>query len=372
MPLAIGHIAWINLFFHDSNLPELLTVAYFSNSLLAKWLKSHPQIEVVSRDRSRIYADAVNTALPHSAQVADRWHLMKNLGDLVEDYFVRHHQLLREVAAGIRAEQQAAQSEIALTSDAGEKLKVVPARRRHLFDEIKRLQGEGKSLHGIARELKIARNTVRRYARCDSLPNCHAGAGRPSLVVAFADYLEQRWRMGEHNAFRLWQEIRGRGFTGEVDAVRRFVQEWRKTPVGKINYSFSSSGMSPRQTTKLLLSPGRIKNENARNYLIKLEESSPAARKIGQLGRSFQRMVREKRADLFDGWLAEVRQSGVQDLINWANGLLADESAVRNALSSPWSNGQTEGQVNRLKTIKRQMYGRANFDLLRARVLHQA
>ncbi len=121
----------------------------------------------------------------------------------------------------------------------------------------------------------------------------------------------------------------------------------------------------------MLLNPARIKNENARSYLRKLGEISPATQRLGQLGRSFQRIVREKRADLFDGWLAEVRQSGIQDLINWANGLLTDESAVRNALSSNWSNGQTEGQINRLKTIKRQMYGRADFDLLRARVLHQ-
>lgn len=237
-----------------------------SAATLSKWLMLHPEIEVISRDRSRIYADAVNTALPHVAQVADRWHLLKNLGDLVEDYFVRHHGLLREAAARIRAEQRQSQPEIVLTLGAAEKLKAVPARRRHLFDEIKKLQEEGKSLHGIARELKIARNTVRRYARCDSLPNYHAGAGRPSLVVAFADYLEQRWRLGEHNAFRLWQEIKERGFTGEVHAVRRFVQEWRKTSVGKINYSFTARGMSPRQTTKMLLNPARIKNENARSY----------------------------------------------------------------------------------------------------------
>ncbi len=83
-------------------------------------------------------------------------------------------------------------------------------------------------------------------------------------------------------------------------------------------------------------------------------------------------MVKERRADLFDDWLLSVEASGIEDLQQWADGLLADEAAVRNALSSEWSNGQVEGQVNRLKTIKRQMYGRAKFDLLRARVLHRA
>jgi transposase len=74
-------------------------------------------------------------------------------------------------------------------------------------------------------------------------------------------------------------------------------------------------------------------------------------------------MVKERRLDLFDDWLERVAASGVEELQHWADGLLADEGAVRNALSSEWSNGQTEGQVNRLKTIKRAMYGRAKFDL---------
>jgi transposase len=99
---------------------------------------------------------------------------------------------------------------------------------------------------------------------------------------------------------------------------------------------------------------------------------SPQVRELQRLGVDFQQMVKKKRADLFDAWLKRVAASGVEDLRRWADGLLADEGAVRNALSSPWSNGQVEGQVNRLKTIKRQMYGRAKFDLLRARVLHRA
>lgn len=102
-----------------------------------------------------------------------------------------------------------------------------------------------------------------------------------------------------------------------------------------------------------------------------LEISSSAA-KLKQLGIEFQEIVKERRADSFDNWLREVKESEIKELLAWANGLLADELAVRNAFSMKWSNGQTEGQVNRLKTIKRQMYGRAKFDLLRARVLYQS
>lgn len=232
------------------------------------------------------------------------------------------------------------------------------------------MQGNGKTLRGIARELKASRNTVRRYARCDVVPQLLSKAGWRSQVGQFADYLEKRWCEAEHTAVLLWQEIREQGFTGAVDAVQRFVQEWRKTPAGKINYSVSSRGMPARRATKLLLNQtAGSRKEN--NYIRKLCEISPKVEMIRQIGNKFQQIVKEKRGDLFDNWLVAVRQSGVQDLINWANDLLADEAAVRNALSSPWSNGQVEGQVNRLKTIKRQMYGRANSDLLRARVIYQ-
>lgn len=177
--------------------------------------------------------------------------------------------------------------------------------------------------------------------------------------------------MGEHIALRLWQEIREQGFTGQVDSVQRFVQQWRKTAVGKINYPVSSRGISPRQAAKLLLNQAPGSREQ-KDYIRKLCEISPKVEMIRQIGNKFQQIVKEKRGDLFDDWLAEVKQSDIEDFENWANGLLADETAVRNAFSSEWSNGQVEGQVNRLKTIKRQMYGRANFDLLRARVLYRA
>lgn len=341
-----------------------------SGATLAEWLKSHPEIEIVRRDRSTVYADAARTGAPQAEQVADRWHLLKNLSDMIERFFVQNHRLLTETAAQIRAEHRVAQPEIALTDDSLGKLRPVPRRRQHLFDEIKRLQASGKTLRGIARELKIARNTVRRYARCDTVPHHHAGAGRPSLVIPFADYLEKRWREGEHIAFRLWQEMREQGFTGQVDSVQRFVQEWRKTPVGKINYPISSRGMSPRQAAKLLLNQA-VGSRKEKHYIRKLCAISPKVEMIRQIGNQFQQVVKEKRGDLFDDWLAEVKQSNIEDFENWASSLLADEAAVRNAFLSEWSNGQVEGQVNRLKTIKRQMYGRASFDLLRARVLHR-
>jgi len=331
----------------------------------------------VSRDRSFTYAEAARTGAPQAAQVADRWHLPKNLGELIERYFVSHHHFLTGAAAGLRAEHLRKQSEVELPTGAKAKglvasEKPVPTRRQKLFDEIKASQARGQSIRRIARELRIARNTVRRYLPCETVPSQAAGAGRPSSVMPFTGYLQRRWRAGEHTAFRLWQEIKAQGFSGEVDAVQRFVRAWRKTPAGKVPCPVTSRGLSPRQAAKLLLQSDAASQEWKRNYLSKLYEVGPQVGALQQLGLDFQRMVKERRADLFDDWLHGVERSGIEELQHWADGLLADEAAVRNALSSQWSNGQVEGQVNRLKTIKRQMYGRAKFDLLRARVLHRA
>jgi len=347
-----------------------------SAETLKVWLARHPEIEIVSRDRSKVYAEAIKTGAPQAAQVADRWHLLKNLSDLVERFFIQNHRLLTETAAQIRCERLAKESEIKLPSlkeanqiDADSK--PPPVRRQKLFDLIKELQAKGKPIRAIARDLKIARNTVKRYIYCETAPHHRSGAGKPSAVLPFAKYLEKRWRMGEQNGFRLWQEIKEQGFPGEVDSVQRFIRPWRNAPIGKTPFPIPSHGLAPRKVAKLLLNIDSAVIEAEREYVSKLIELFPTAATISHLGVSFQEIVKERRIDLFDDWLAEVKASKIKEFQHWAAGLLSDETAVRNALFSHWSNGQVEGQVNRLKTIKRQMYGRANFDLLRARVLYQ-
>jgi transposase len=345
-----------------------------TSETLTKWLKAHPEVEIVSRDRAAAYAEAAREGAPNAVQVADRWHLLKNLGDLVERFFFQNHRLLTETAATLHASQLAAESGVDLpipesSTSSGEK--PVPARRQQLFDSIKELQAKGKPIRAIARELKASRNTVRKYVRCETVPRYRPGKGRKSNVSRFAAYLEERWRMGEQNAAWLFREIKAQGFAGEVSAVRRFVHGWRKTGVGKSICSVSAKCLAPRKTARLLLDPESAKTDDERAFLMKICEISPEAKRLQALGIGFWEMVKEKRVELFDGWLERVKSSGIKELQSWANGLLSDEQAVRNALSLEWSNGQVEGQVNRLKTIKRQMYGRANFDLLRARVLHQ-
>lgn len=148
------------------------------------------------------------------------------------------------------------------------------------------MQAQGKSLRRIARELRVARNTVRRYVHCDSAPPQGKGAVRRSAVLAFAGYLEQRWRDGKHNGFRLWQGLRAQGFAGGVDAVQRFVRAWRETPVGQ-PCPIPRHGLAPRRAARLLLDP-EAADDWERQYLAGLCASSSQVGTMQQLGRDFQ------------------------------------------------------------------------------------
>jgi transposase len=345
------------------------------SATLKKWLAKHPEIKIVSRDRSFVYAEAARTGAPQAEQIADRWHLLKNLSEMVEKILLGNQSMLktawRETRERFRKTRHSTMPKTNLIAST-EKLphSTAETNRRELFVSIKELFENGVGIRRIGRELGINRNTVRKYLRSPEFPQRQLRGRRRSRVQRFDSYLEKRWSEGERNALRLWREISEQGFSGEVTAVRRYVQIWRQADEQQIiDCPIPQKGYSPRQTTKLLL--GEPMKDIEREYIEKLIELNPKINRLKTLGTRFRKIVRDKRSELFDDWLNDVEAGEIIELKNWANGLLADERAVRAALSSEWSNGQTEGQVNRLKTIKRQMYGRANFDLLRARVLHQ-
>lgn len=237
-----------------------------------------------------------------------------------------------------------------------------------LYRQVKELFSQGSGIRKIGRELGITRNTVKKYLRATEFPVRQTGQGSKTALRKYAAYLQQRWQDGEQNVQVLFEEIKGQGFLGSVSAVRRFVQKWRSS-LEKVDFLTSRKCYSPRRTAKMLL----IESEQKTNkeYLEKLCQLNPKISELQKLGVEFRKIIREQRIELFDDWLEKVEKSDLPELKNWTNNLLTDEKAVRSAISSKWSNGQTEGQVNRLKTIKRQMYGRANFDLLKAKVLYQ-
>jgi len=207
------------------------------------------------------------------------------------------------------------------------------------------------------------------------------------MLAPYDPYLRTRWSAGCHNAYQLWREIRGQGFPGQPATVRRYLARWRPQPArpgpparkgGTDDAPLTPPTRqptpvpSPRQARWLLLRAVDTLTPEERTYRTTLLDAEPTIREAQELAADFEALVRTRDAPGLMAWLDRADASGLPEVRSFAAGIRRDRSAVEAALSSIWSNGQTEGQINRLKALKRQMYGRAKLDLLRKRFLHAA
>lgn len=360
-----------------------------SADALCDWLKEHPEVEIISRDRADDYIRGATDGAPQAIQVADRWHLLRNLRDALKGAADRHHAAVqsaaREAAAPPQdsppapaiAEAEPTASPVAdLPAQEDEPQHARRSRRIATYEQVVKLHQEGLSRRAIAARLGLDRNTVRRYLDAGSFPE-RAGRRYGRRTDRFADYLKQRWSEGCHNAAQLFKELKERGYSGSYYTVRRQLACWRKAGSQATAANTSGAGRpstidrpSARRVSWLLLKEVADLEPEERDFLERLRERCPELCSAGALGQEFATMVRERREAEYEGWLDKVRGADSKELLSFAESLQKDEGAVRAALRLEWSNGQVEGQVNRLKTIKRQMYGRAKFDLLRQRVLN--
>jgi transposase len=248
-------------------------------------------------------------------------------------------------------------------------------RRERLYDEVLTLHREGISQRVIADRLGVHRSTVRRFVESGCFPE---RASRRSLrrTDCFIDYLKDRWAAGCRNAMRLYEELQARGYSGSYYSVRRQLAQWRSAlapgddgqPLGPVPAVMKRP--SARRVSWLLLMDEADLEPQEQQFREQLQERCLELRSAADQARAFRVLVREHREAGWDAWLSEACcPASVKEIRGFAEGLKKDEAAVRAALRLEWSNGQVEGQVNRLKLIKRQMFGRAKFDLLRQRVL---
>ncbi len=236
---------------------------------------------------------------------------------------------------------------------------------RTQYDVVLRLHRGGVPIRAIARRLEVGRNTVRRCLR-GAAPEPYRP--RRSMLEPYRDVLERRWAEGCRNGAQLWRELRDAGFRGGL----RVVTEWATRQRLAARPGRSASGFSAppfRRVARMLAADPTTLDGAERRYLDQLLATSPALALARDLALRFAAIVRERHESELDRWLAEAAGSEMQ---SFATGLRQDEAAVRAALALPWSNGETEGQITRLKLVKWQMDGRAKPDLLRARVLRPA
>jgi transposase len=354
---------------------------------LAAWLQAHPGAQIISRDRGGAYAEGARQGAPEAVQVADRFHLLQNLGMALDRLLTREHVAVARAVETLRARQtgveprQGQPAPTTATSTRVERAQVASRSRRVArYERVVRLQQEGHAIHEIARATGLSRNTVRRYLRAGTFPEAASRRRRPHRCDPFAAYLRERWNGGEHNSGTLLAEIRARGYLGSASTLRLYLAAWRTGPpqLGRRRLG-EDPGPAPaprrawtsRQTRWVLLRPLEELDAEERAYREEVCQQSASLARAQGLATDFGRLVRERAAMALDAWLDAAEQSGIPELGSFVFGIRRDYAAVAAALTLPWSQGQTEGQVNRLKLLKRQMDGRANFDLLRQRVLRR-
>lgn len=354
---------------------------------LEAWLLSHPGVEVISRDRAGNYAQGARKGAPTATQVADRFHLFLNLQEALKRLFERKHELLEQLAAQPAEEECLAPSPAPAVSHetAPPPPRLTPtemhrqarrARRKSRYDEVMQLHEQGVSQVTIASQVGLDRDTVRRYIRSESFPEI-VRRGRRSHLDPYKGYLQERWAAGQRNIQRLLSELRAQGYRYGETIVYDYLRGLREQAEGRQASQRSKQGsghatLSARAAAWLFLcNPQKLRLPQVVK-LDQLRRADEALELTYQLAQDFRMMVSRRQANVLGRWLDEASTSGIVELRSLATGIYRDFDAVRAALTMEYSNGQTEGKVNKLKYIKRQMYGRAEFDLLRQRVLHCA
>ncbi len=351
------------------------------------WLAAHPQVEVVSRDRGANYVDGATQGAPQAVQVADRWHLYKNLGEAVEAFLVRARVHIpdevpsQDVGSGydtVDIVLPLLRPAISTTPHGLEQSQARLDRKWKLHQRVHILRSQGLSLHQVAKEIGVARNTVRKYARQPVpavAPVPTPRPRRPSVLDPYEEYLLRRWNEGCRNATLLYREIREQGYPGGKTVVKDYIKYLRMYPSQSTlphPRQQRAASASPRELRWLLARQREDLDEEQQARLQRLLTISTDVQRVHALLQNFHVMLRQKQHEMLDCWLEQAHKSGIAEMRRFALGVRRDYDAVKAAILLPWSQGQTEGQVNKLKTVKRMMYGRAGFALLRQRLLQSS
>lgn len=323
---------------------------------------------------------------PDAVQVADRWHLLHNLHEALERALDRQHLLLSEAAKKVAAGEASTAVESAPSMSPKPPVRPAYLRRRQeqsrarrlqRYEQVKQLQADGLSLRQIAARLKLDRGTVRRLTRAEAFPERAAPSRRATGLDRFIEQLRSRWEAGCHNSAKLYRELNDLGYKGSYPTVQRKVLAWRTTkePGQQTGPPMSRRQQiwrpSPRTVAWLLLDSQLARSSEQHAFLAALHRLWPDLGESVALIQQFSRLLQEHDADSLEAWVQLAGEETIlPEVRKFARVLRRDWAAVLEAVRGPWSSGQVEGQINRLKLIKRQMYGRANFDLLRQRVLY--
>jgi transposase len=346
---------------------DLLPVA--TADALATWPRAHPGINIVSRDRGGAYAEGARQGAPQAIQVADRFHLLKNRADAVERVLRRHAELVSRVpipetsrvpAALLRPDRRVSRERT----------------RRAMGERFAAIQGtlaRGLSISATARALGLHRHTVQKYRALAYAPERRHTWRRPSNLAPYQAYLQERWQRSRCTAMGLWREIRALGYPGSYQNVARFVAVLREQARSGETAGTMTDKLTPRRAVGLALRRPEQRMPREAKVVEQTKALHAELNRALTLLERFAHLLRnrtdEQPIERLTQWERDATATAIPELSAFVAKLVQDQNAVEAALVQPYSQGQTEGQITRLKLLKRAMYGRANFDLLRQRFL---
>jgi transposase len=395
-----------------------------SSQTSADWMRDHPEIAYVSRDRGKDYAQGASEGAPQAIQISDRFHLMKNFVEAIEKEVARCYKHLRQTQVlppppdlpapdewRQAPEADAERKRLARQADKQERYTqvkdllsrglspkeiaqqlVMPVRtvyrwqeredcpahqsqrtprvdKQERYAQIRELRLRGLSQKEIAQRLAIGVRTVQRWQGLETSQALQPRRKRRSIFDPYAAYVLSRWQQGERSVSLLWQEIQQQGFAGSLQTMYRFVRVLRQEAM-----PLPAPGVADRVSVQkaiwLLARPYENLKADERRDLQEVCQANQELAALHPLAQSFGQIVRKREGHRLQGWMKQVEASSFRDVKRFVQGLQRDKEEVLAGLTLVYSNGQVEGQINKLKLLKRTMYGRAGFPLLRQRVLH--
>jgi transposase len=357
---------------------------------VAQWLREHPGVEVVARDRSQAYAEGARQGAPAALQVADRFHVLQNLREALDQVFSMHSQALDAVNALLRQQP-------VLLPDGAVAVPVSPpvetstlaqqragqrqARRQALHQQVWALHHQGWTAPAIAQQVGLGLRTVQRDLRSPTFTGRKRRSDRgDSVLNPYKPYLLERWNAGCYTAMRLFRDLRQRGYAGGYGVVAAYARRLRQAQglspgQRRPRQALPSVAeplcqpLTPRRAAWLVLRRETKRTEAEAQQLARLRAQDTEVAEAIDLVEEFAALVRQRQPAQLDPWLHRTATSTLEALQRFATGLYEDYEAVKAGVTLPWSSGPVEGHINRLKMLKRQMFGRARLDLLRRRFL---
>jgi transposase len=330
-----------------------------------------------------IHTAAAREAAPQARQIADRFHLVRNLANALEQLLARCRSELRQaqherVPEGLAAaparplphpktwQQQPPQQ-------MERKYQVHRTEREERFRHIMLLRAQGLFFAEIAKRVGMGERSVRQWVKQGG-PPLHRRPGRRSLFDPYAAYVLERWQAGIHDGQQLFEEIQAQGFKGSARLVRRFLQTLRekRRPLTELAPPQPFEQFSAHKAVWLFIREQTALTPKEQEDLTFIRQASPTAELAYGLVQDFLMMVRKRQGERLESWIEAVQQSAIAELQSFVLGILKDKDAVLAGLTLVYSNGPVEAQVHKLKLVKRSMFGRAKLPLLRQRLLHAA